>query len=267
MILNTLAIKEVLREGRVVLGTWVFEFDTPGIARLLASTSVDFVVYDMEHSGFGIETIRNLVAQTRPLGLAALVRPAAGEPHLIGPVLDAGAGGIIVPRIETAGDAARVVESCRYYPEGRRGAAFSIAHDDFLPGDVANKTRAANDSMLCGLLIETARGVENIDAILAVPGVDLIWVGHLDLSLSMGIPGQFTNPRFEEAISRILQACQSNGMPAGILANDASQALEYVRQGFRCISYSGDVWLLQRALSAGVQAIRMALARRPNHES
>src|SRR5205807_5879266 len=106
-----------------------------------------------------------------------------------------------------------------------------IVHADFLTGSVANKTRSANDGMMCGLLIETARGVENIDAILAVPGVDLIWVGHLDLSLSMGIPGQFTNPRFEEAISRILQACQSNRMPAGILANDASQAIEYVRQG------------------------------------
>jgi len=260
MILNTLAIKKVLREGRVVLGTWVFEFDTPGIARLLASTGIDFVVYDMEHSGFGIETIRNLVAQSRPLDLAALVRPAAGETHLIGPVLDVGAGGIIVPRVETASDAAKVVESCRYYPEGRRGAAFSIAHDDFLPGDVANKTKAANESMLCGLLIETARGVENIDAILAVPGVDLIWVGHLDLSLSMGIPGQFTNPRFKEAISRIVQACESNRMPAAILANDANQALEYIRQGFRCVGYSGDVWLLQRALSEGVQAIRSVLA-------
>ncbi|PYV26850.1 MAG: hypothetical protein DMG27_05610 [Acidobacteria bacterium] len=270
MILNTLAIKQALGEGGVVLGTWVFEFDTPGIARLLASTGIDFVVYDMEHSGFGIETIRNLVGQSRALDLAALVRTAAGETHLIGPVLDVGAGGIIVPRVETASEAAKVVESCRYYPEGRRGAAFSIAHDDFLPGDVANKTKAANDSMLCGLLIETALGVENIDAILAVPGVDLIWVGHLDLSLSMGIPGQFTNPRFKEALSRILQACESNGsngMPAGILANDASQTLEYVRQGFRCISYSGDVWLLQRALSEGVQAIRMALSRRPNHES
>lgn len=265
--MNTLAIKQALRESSVVIGTWVFEFNTPGIARLLASTGVDFVVYDMEHSGFGIDAIRNLVAQSHPLDLAALVRPAAGEYHLIGPVLDVGAGGIIAPRIETANDAARVAESCRYYPEGRRGAAFSVAHDDFLPGDTENKAKMANAGMVCGLLIETARGVENIEAILAVPRIDLIWVGHLDLSVSMGIPGQFTHPRFKEAISRILRACESHGMPVGILSNDVNQALEHIRQGFRCISYSGDLWLLRRALSEGIEAIRLGLPSHPTQES
>ena len=265
--MNTLAIKKALREGRVVIGTWVFEFNTPGIARLLASTGVDFVVYDMEHSGFGIDTIRNLVAQSRPLNLAALVRPSAGEYHLIGPVLDVGAGGILAPMVETASDAVKVAESCRYYPEGRRGAAFSIAHDDFLPGDAENKAKVANDGMVCGLLIESARGVENIEAILAVPSIDLIWVGHLDLSLSMGIPGQFTHPRFKEAISRILQTCECHGMPVGILANDVDEALEHIRQGFRCIGYSGDLWLLRRALSEGIQAIRQGLPSHPAQES
>lgn len=263
--MNSQAMKEALRQGRVVVGTWVFEFNTPGIARLLASAGVDFVVYDMEHSGFGIEAIRALVAQTRPLDLAALVRPVAGEYHLIAPVLDVGAAGIIVPRVESEADAVKVVESCRYHPEGRRGAAFSIAHDDFLAGDVAAKTKACNAQMLCGLLIETARAVENIDAILAVPGIDLIWVGHLDLSLSMGIPGEFANARFTEAISRILQACQSRGIPVGILASNVDQALEYIRQGFRCISYLGDLWLLQRALSEGIQAIRAGVASEKLH--
>src|SRR6266566_3349525 len=106
MILNTLAIKEVLRAGGVVLGTWVFEFNSPGIARLLASTGVDYVVYDMEHSGFGMDSIRMLISQTRPLNLAALVRPPAGEYHLIAPVLDAGANGIIVPKVESGEQAA-----------------------------------------------------------------------------------------------------------------------------------------------------------------
>src|SRR5207253_1642109 len=125
-------LKVCFRQRRVVIGTWVFEFNSPGIARLLASTGVDYVVYDMEHSGFGMDSIRALISQTRPLNIAALVRPPAGEYHLIAPVLDAGANGIIVPKVESREQAARIVDACKYYPEGHRGAAFSVAHDDYL---------------------------------------------------------------------------------------------------------------------------------------
>ena len=257
--MDTRALKQTLREGRVALGTWVFEFNTSGIARLLASAGADFVVYDMEHSGFGIDTIRTLVSQSRATDLAVLVRPPAGEHHLIAPLLDAGAGGVIVPKIETSSDASRVVNACRYWPSGQRGAAFSIAHDDFEPGDVAAKIKTANEAMVCGLLIETRAGVENISSILGVPGIDLIWVGFLDLSLSLGIPGQFTHPEFEAAISRILAVCRSHGTPVGILADRPESALQRISQGFHCISYSGDLWLLQRALREGIEAIRQGL--------
>jgi 2-keto-3-deoxy-L-rhamnonate aldolase RhmA len=257
--LNTKDFKKALREGRVALGTWVFEFNTPGIARLLASAGVDFVVYDMEHSGFGIDTIRSLVSQSRAVDLTVLVRPVGGEYQLIAPLLDLGAGGVIVPRVETATEAAQIVGACRYWPEGHRGAAFSIAHDNFQPGDVAAKIQTANESVLCGLLIETKSGVENIDSILSVSGVDLIWVGFLDLSLSLGVPGQFTHPAFEGAVVRILEACKSHKTPVGILADRPEGALERIRQGFRCISYSGDLWLLQRALAEGIRAIRQGI--------
>lgn len=262
MHLDTKALKQTLREGRVAIGTWVFEFNTPGIARLLASAGADFVVFDMEHSGFGIDTIRSLLSQSRAVDLAVLVRPAAGEYHLIAPLLDLGAGGVVVPKVETAAEARRVADSCRYYPEGRRGAAFSIAHDDFRSGEPAAKMKTANEAVICCLLIETVPGVENIDAILGVPGVDLIWVGFLDLSLSMGIPGQFAHPDFTAAIARILRACEARGTPAGILADKPQSALERIRQGFHCISYSGDLWLFQRALSEGIQSIRRGL---PEH--
>ena len=263
--MNTRALKTTLRAGGIVIGTWVFEFNTPGIARLLHSAGVDFVVYDMEHSGFGIDAIRGLVAQSRARDLAVLVRPVAGEYHLIAPLLDLGAGGVIVPRVETATDAQKVADSCRYYPEGHRGAAFSIAHDDFEPGAPAAKMKAANDAVICGLLIETASAVSNIDSILAVPGIDLIWIGFLDLSLSMGIPGQYVHPDFKAMISRVVGACEGRGIPIAILADAPEGALDRIRQGFRCISYSGDIWLLQRALAEGIQAIRqgMGAAARP----
>lgn len=257
--MNTLEIKDSLRQGKVVVGTWVFEFNSPGVPRLLKSTGADFVVYDMEHSGFGVDSVRNLIALSRPLNLASLVRPQAWEYHLIAPLLDVGAAGIIAPKVERASEASKIADACRYYPEGHRGAAFSVAHDDFSSGDIVTKMRSANEAMLCAVLIETALGVRNIEEILDVAGIDLIWVGFLDLSISMGIPGQFSSPQFQNAINRIIRACESCRKPAGILAADPKQARHYIQQGFRCISYSGDVWLLQRALSDGIHDIRAGL--------
>jgi 2-dehydro-3-deoxyglucarate aldolase/4-hydroxy-2-oxoheptanedioate aldolase len=260
--MNSLELKTAWREGTVTIGTWVFEFNTPGIARLVASTGVDFVVFDQEHSGFGIDTIRGLLAQTHPLNLAALVRPPANEYHLIAPVLDAGASGVIIPMVQTASEAKRITDACRYSPRGRRGAAFSIAHDDFLPGDVPGKMRAANDAMICGVLIETAQGVENVEEIVALEGVDLVWLGFLDLSISMGIPEEYRHPDFEKAISRIVEVCKARKKPAGILSNDPAEAKKYIRQGFQCICYGGDIWLLQRALAEGIESIRQFMSPR-----
>lgn len=120
--------------------------------------------------------------------------------------------------------------------------------------------KAANEAMICGVLIESRRGVENIEEIASVEGIDLLWVGFLDLSLSMGIPGQFQHPDFQEAVRRIVETCKTRRKTVGILSNDIEQAKKYVRQGFRCISYGGDIWLLQRALSEGIQSIRRNLS-------
>jgi 2-dehydro-3-deoxyglucarate aldolase/4-hydroxy-2-oxoheptanedioate aldolase len=254
--MNSLELKAAWRDGKVTVGTWIFEFCTPGIARVLVSTGVDFVVYDQEHSAFGIDTVRGLLAETRPLNLAALVRPPSYEYHLIAPLLDAGASGVIIPNVQDAKQARKIADACRYTPCGQRGAAFALAHDDFLPGEVPAKMQAANDAMICAVLIESVQGLETLEEIVAVEGVDLVWLGFLDLSLSMGIPGQYQHPQFQQAVARLLEVCKAHKKPAGILSNDPEQAKKYVQKGFQCISYGGDVWIFQRALSQGVQAIR-----------
>ena len=250
------ALRKALQQGQVPLGTWIFGFNTPGIARLLASAGVDFIVIDMEHSGFGPDTVRALLAETRALDLAAWVRPPAGEYHLIAPLLDAGADGIIVPMVQTAEEAKRVADACRYPPKGNRGAAFAIAHDDFLAGSVPEKIKTADEKIVCGLLIESQQGVDNLEQILAVPGVDLLWVGFLDLSISLGIPGEFEHPKFVGAVERILKVSAERKIPVGIMVKDSEQGIKRLREGFRCLSYWGDIWLLQRALAEGIGAIR-----------
>ncbi|HUE76285.1 MAG TPA: aldolase/citrate lyase family protein [Chloroflexota bacterium] len=257
--MNSVELKQSLKAGHSVLGTTVFEFGTPGIARMLATTGVDFVFYDMEHSGFGIDTIRALMAQARATDVTALVRPPANLPHLIGPILDTGAHGIIVPMVETAEQAERLVDACKYYPLGHRGTGFGLAHDDFQTGNVMEKMRDANESTVCVALIETEEGVRNVDDIARVPGLDVVWIGHFDLSQSLGIPGEFEHPRFTSAVQRVLEAANAHGIAAGMMVSDPAQAIDRIRQGFRCVAYWGDVWLLQRAIKQGISAIRAGI--------
>jgi 2-keto-3-deoxy-L-rhamnonate aldolase RhmA len=115
-------------------------------------------------------------------------------------------------------------------------------------------------------LVETARGVENVDAIAAVNGIDVVWVGHYDLTASMGIPGQFDNPRFLSALERIVAASKRHGKANGFMVSNADEGRARFAQGFRVLCYLGDVWLYQQALTQGISALRAGIAPRPGTE-
>jgi 2-keto-3-deoxy-L-rhamnonate aldolase RhmA len=246
----------VLAAGRRAAGTMVFEFNTPGIGRLLESTDVDFVIFDMEHSGFELDQIRSVMSWSRAADFTSLVRVPADDYHFLARVLDVGAQGVMVPKVATGEQAEAIVQYCNYPPRGNRGAGFGLAHDDYIVGDLTDKMETANRENTVILMIETEQGVHNVAEIAAVPGIDIIWVGHYDLSLSLGIPGQFDHPRFIEAITTILTTCETYGIPVGILVGDTVSGQVWIDRGFRAICYSMDVSLLQRALATGVAWIR-----------
>jgi len=252
-------IKSQLAAGNVPLGTFVFEFNTPGIARIIAEAGADFVVFDMEHTGWSVETIRTLLATTRSTSLVPLVRVPATEYDFIARVLDAGAMGIMVPMVESAEQARTIVASAKYPPVGRRGAAFGVAHDDYTGGDIVEKIASANREGLLLAQIETVAGLKNVDAIAAVPGIDVLWIGQFDLSISMGIPGQFTNPELIAAMDQVIAACAKHGKVAGIMAPDLATGRDLLKQGFRMISYSGDLWVFQTALRQSLGELRAHL--------
>jgi len=162
----------------------------------------------------------------------------------------------MVPMVESAEQARLIVECCRYRPEGKRGLAFGIAHDDYSGGDVVRKMAEENARTLVIALIETASGVENVEEIMAVSGVDVGWLGHFDLTNSMGITGQFDHPDFLKAVDRIVAACANNGKPAGFLPASPEMAKSWIAKGFRCLAYGVDVGLMQASLSAGIAAMR-----------
>src|SRR5262249_35894204 len=148
-----------------------------------------------------------------------IVRVPSADYHFLARVHDMGARGVMVPMVGTATQAEAIVRACKYPPEGARGAAFGVAHDDFRSGDVATTMVAANRDNLIITQIETAQGVEHVDEIAAVPGIDVLWIGHFDLSLSLGVPGQFDHPRFVEAIDTVVAAASAHSRPLGILVS------------------------------------------------
>jgi 2-keto-3-deoxy-L-rhamnonate aldolase RhmA len=181
-------------------------------------------------------------------------------PHLIAPIVDAGAMGVMVPLVETSEQAEAIAAACRYRPLGRRGLAFSIAHDDYAGGPVQPKILEANERTLVIALIESERGIGNADAILAVPGIDVGWLGHYDLTDSMGFPGEFDRSEFQDAVRTLLGACDRRGKAAGFLAHDLDMARAWRAKGFRCLGFGTDVGLLRDALSAGLSALKAAEA-------
>jgi len=250
------ALKQQLRQDGHAFGAMVMEFFTPGLPGILAAAGARFGLFDMEHTGAGLETMKMLVAGCRGLDLAPLVRVPRGEYHFIARALDIGAHGVMVPMVNSAAEAAHIAACAHYPPVGRRGAAFGVAHDDYRADAPAAVMARAAERTLVIAQIETVDGLREVEAIAATPGIDVVWLGHFDLSNFMGIPGQFQHPDFLAAVRRIVAAAQSFGKVAGFMASDDTWAREYWAHGFRMLAYGPDHLLLQAALRAGLGTLR-----------
>jgi 2-dehydro-3-deoxyglucarate aldolase/4-hydroxy-2-oxoheptanedioate aldolase len=250
------ALKRKLKNGETSFGTMVFEFDSPGIARLAAVAGAEFVMYDTEHSGWGIETVRRLMAYHRATDTVPLVRVPATEYHLVAPVLDAGAMGVMAPMVHDAEQARAVVSFVKYPPAGQRGVAFKLAHDDYRPGDNLTKMREANDESLVITQIESTEALANVDDIAATEGVDVLWIGQGDLSTSLGKPFQFDDPRFLAALDKVVASAEAHGKAAAYAPTSVEQGKQMLARGFRCICYSGDLWIYGEALGDALTRLR-----------
>lgn len=249
-------VKQRLAAGGNALGSMIFEFFTPAMPRLLKNAGAEFALYCMEHTGAGFETLKPQFALCRALGVVPLARVPGTEYDFIARTLDCGALGVMVPLVDTAEQAEFIVSCTRYPPAGRRGAAFGFAHDDFEGGDVVEKIRMIHARTLVIAMIETRKGLDNVDAIAAVPGVDVLWLGHFDLTNFLGIPGQFSHPAYRDALERIVGAARKHGKAAGYMAADADLGREYLGLGFRMIATGTDQGMLQNAIQKNLDAMR-----------
>ena len=242
------AIKADVMAGRPVAGAMIFEFFSPGMSAILANAGCRFAIYDMEHTGLGFETLKWLFSSCRGLPIEPMVRVPRGEYPWIARALDLGARGVMVPMVESAEQAASIVQACRYPSAGRRGAAFGFAQDDYLGGDVGEKVRRANERTMVIAQIETERGLDQVDAIAAVDGVDVLWVGHFDLSNFMGIPARFDDPRFDQAMRDVAEVARRHGKAAGFMATDRAWIDRVREMGYTMIAVGTDPGLFGAAV-------------------
>jgi 2-keto-3-deoxy-L-rhamnonate aldolase RhmA len=255
------AVKRTLGAGGVALGTMVTEFTTPAIAQLAAGAGADFVLFDLEHSGYGSERMRTALAAARAFAAVPLLRVANADYHLVAGGLDLGALGVMAPRVESAAEARTVVEAARFPPEGRRGFGLLLERDEFEPAGLAATLAKVNAETLVLVQIETAAGLERVDEIAAVAGMDVLWIGHFDLTASLGIPGDFASPRYHDAVERVLAAGSAAGKPVGMVCSSVEEGAFLLERGFRLLAYSIDLLLYQDALRAGLAGLRAASGR------
>ena len=163
-----------------------------------------------------------------------MVRVPRGEYHFIARSLDVGVRGVMVPMVESKAQAEAIAEATRYPPHGRRGAAFGFTHDDYQSGNVLDTMLAANARTLAIAQIETERGLAAVDEIAAVPGIDLLWVGHFDLTNFLGIPGDFDHPKYIDALKRIVAAAKKHKKGLGFMPASPQSARSVYGRWFKC---------------------------------
>ena len=249
-------LKKLLSEGKTVYGTMVVDWRSPGIAQIFALAGFDFMFIDMEHSPFSTETMADMIRAARLSGIVPLVRPSDHAYFLISRALDAGAQGLMVPRVETPEQAAEVVSCAKYPPEGRRGCALSMAHTDYGAVDRKEYVSRANDEVLLILQIESRRAVESVDERAAAEGVDALLVGPADLSLSYGLPGETTHPTVVGAIDRVLKTALERGIHCGIHLGNVDELIRWKEKGMRIISYSTDISMMKEASRRGLERLK-----------
>jgi 2-dehydro-3-deoxyglucarate aldolase/4-hydroxy-2-oxoheptanedioate aldolase len=235
-----MGIRQRLKHGDLLLGQLVLEFFTPGLGPMLDACGLDFVIFDMEHGRCDIGMLEQMIASCRGSRIVPMVRVPDLNFAPLSRVLDLGARGVMVPRVETREQTEEIVRALKYAPQGRRGVALGIAHDLYRAAG-AEFFAQANEDLPVIVQVETVKAFENLEAIASVPGVDVLWVGHYDLTVSMGIPAQFDHPRLMKAMDDVVAACKGHGLAPGFLPPTPENAAHWVSKGFRMISLGSDI--------------------------
>lgn len=253
-------IKKALTENKVILGTMIVQVRTPAIMQLLAEYGLDYVFIDMEHGSYTLENAADLIQAARLAGITPIVRVADIRYDWYTRLLDAGAQGIMTPRVSSVEQVRQLMQYAKYPPLGERGFSRLAAHVNFAEIDFHDYVQWANDNIVNLIQIESKEGVENLADMLAVPGIDGVLVGMDDLALSLGVAGNTKHPLAEKALERIVATCEDHGMPWGLHIPDTERLVRWLARGMTIATYSSDIWMMQDILRENVPLLRAAAA-------
>jgi 2-dehydro-3-deoxyglucarate aldolase/4-hydroxy-2-oxoheptanedioate aldolase len=249
------SIKHKLKAGAQVLGTCVTDHVSPEIVTIFKAAGLDFFFIDTEHSVPSYRDVQNLVRVGRSFDVIPLVRVTQTEGYLISRLLDVGAMGIIAPRISSVEEARRVVSAMKFPPEGSRGYGLRGIINDYQFQGARAEMESANRETLVILQIETRECLEAIDEIAAVPGVDAFMIGPFDLSIALGIPGEFDHPVFWKAVERMVEASNRAGVAPGIHFLQPAQVKRAADLGCRFLVCGSDSAILLAGFRGVVQQV------------
>lgn len=252
-------LRAKLAAGEIVYGTMIQDVRSPSIGQIMARAGCDFVFFDMEHGPFDLGIIADMVKVTRLEGVTPLVRvPGYAYEYLVRP-MDAGAMGVMVPRIESRAQVESIVECLMYPPVGVRGLSADKGHNDFSAQDMWGFAEQANKENLIILQIEQEKAIENIDDILSVPGVGAAVLGPNDLAMSMGIHEKDTLAALEPTIQIVLDSAKKHNIPCGIHIGNLEWLIEWERRGMQLITYSNDIVFLRTGIQSAIAKLKDAL--------
>ncbi len=246
-------VKKKLANGEPSIGTWV-SGGSPALVEILAQTELEWLTMDMEHTAIDYSALQGCLLAMRGTPTVPFVRVAWNDPALIKRALDIGSLGVVVPTVETVEEAENAVKASRYAPVGERG--IGSARGVLVWG--ADYYQRANDEIAVVCMVESAKGVENIDRILEVPGIDIIFIGPNDLASSLGVPLGLDNkhPDHVQAVEQVLAATKKAGVPAGIHCGSGEEVGRRINQGFQWLPISSET----RVMTAGFSR-ELAIAR------
>ena len=247
-------LKQKLQRGDLVLGTSLPAF-TPHLAGIIAGNNIDFLWMDTEHQPYGVEKLDTIPVLTRQRGVAPMIRVTNNDPGLIKKAFDAGAVAVMVPQVNTAEEAAAAVRAAKHPPLGDRGITPSwtnVAGESF-----TDVTKTANDETVVVLQIESVQAYENLDAIAAVDGVDVLFVGPMDLSASLGVITETGHQRVQEIMEDVPKRLAGSGVVPGTTLVGVTDIQEKIRWGYRYNMNVGNVVTYgNKVLSESLAALR-----------
>ncbi len=242
-------IKSKLSRNEPVLVT-TLHFTDPALFEMTSLMGFDGIWIDLEHHGLSLETAARLMLAARVGSSDIVARPAKGEFLRIGRMLEVGANAIMYPQCDDAEEAAEVVRWCKFPPLGRRGCDAANADAPYLSMPIEQYTQKANEETVTVIQIETASALENVEAIAQVEGVDVLMMGPADLSLQLGIPGQFDHPKIQDANQRIADAAMRHGKHWGRPVGSTDEAHQYLQMNARFITAGADIVSIKAAHEA-----------------